>query len=184
MTELNLSKLQSGNKQEFKLLVSTYQKQLYYFVFKIMKEHDATDDVLQETLIRAYKYIHKFEGKSTLKTWLFQIASNCALTALKKIQNKRTESLDEAHLHLMPAEQADSEISRNQLHVIINKSMQFLTPTQQLIFRLRHLNGLSTKEAAEHLQCSESNVKKQLFLALNRIRDFIKKQYPEYQLDN
>ncbi len=85
---------------------------------------------------------------------------------------------------MMPAEQADSEISKNQLHVIINKSMQFLTPTQQLIFRLRHLNGLSTKEAAEHLQCSESNVKKQLFLALNRIRDFIKKQYPEYQMDN
>ncbi len=56
MTELNLSKLKNGNKQEFKLLVSTYQKQLYYFVFKIMKEHDATDDVLQETLIRAYKY--------------------------------------------------------------------------------------------------------------------------------
>jgi RNA polymerase sigma-70 factor (ECF subfamily) len=183
MTELNLSKLQSGNKKEFKLLVSTYQKPLYFFVFKIMKDHDATHDVLQETLIRAYKYIHKFQGKSTLKTWIFQIASNCALTELKKIQQKKTESLDEVHLHSHPSEGSEAEIIQTQFHSVINKSMSFLTPTQQIVFRLRHLNGLSTKEAAEHMKCSESNIKKQLFLALNRIRDFIKKNYPEYQLD-
>lgn len=183
MTELNLSKLQSGDKKEFKRLVSSYQKPLYFFVFKIMKDHDSTHDVLQETLIRAYKYIHKFQGKSTLKTWLFQIASNCALTELKKIQQKKTESLDEVYLHPNPSDQVETEMAQLQFHAIINKSMHFLTPTQQLVFRLRHQQGLSTKEAASHMQCSESNIKKQLFLALNRIRDFIKKNYPEYQLD-
>lgn len=180
MTELNLEKLKNGNKDEFKKLVESYQKPLYFFIFKILKDHDLSHDVLQESFVRVYKYLNNFKGKSTLKTWIFQIASNLSLTELKKKENKRTQSLEDQHIHLEDSRNIESDISTRQLHAIIEKSLSFLTPTQQLVFRLRQRNGLSTKEAAEHMNCSQSNVKKQLFLALKRIRNFIKKNYPEY----
>ena len=68
-----------------------------------------------------------------------------------------------------------------QLSSAIDKALMFLTPTQQVIFKLRRLNGLSTRETSEHLSCSEANVKKKLYLAMNKVRSFFKKNYPDVQ---
>lgn len=183
MTDLHLGRLKAGDQSEFRKLVNAYQQPLYFFVFKILKDHDDVDDVLQETLIRAYKYINNFRGDASLKTWLFQIASNTALTALKKRQTAQKQELLEQTEHLAAPDQVDEQILHQQFHTAVQKSLEYLTPTQQLVFRLRHLNGMSTREAADVMNCSQNNVKKQLFTAMNRIRRYLKRHYPEYQIN-
>jgi RNA polymerase sigma-70 factor (ECF subfamily) len=175
MTQEQLEKAKSGDKQAFKVLVETYQKPLYYFLLKILKNPDLVNDVMQDTFIKVYKHLENFEGRSSIQTWIFQIASNNALTELSKIK-KNHEPIDN---HDLQNDELENQESKVLLLNAIEKSLNFLTPTQQMVFRLRHQNSMSTKDAADHMQCSEGHIKKQLFLAMEFIRSHLKKHHPD-----
>lgn len=171
---------QKGDKKAFRKVYDEHKKSLFQFIYNIVKDPDVANDIFQETFVKVYKYSDTFKGESTIKTWIFRIASNTALNELKRIQRSKNreisdygESLTESHSN------HDDRDTKELLNIAIQTSMKVLTPTQLMVFKLRHINGLSTKEAADSMNCSTSNVKKQLFLAVNRIRDHIKKKYPD-----
>jgi RNA polymerase sigma factor (sigma-70 family) len=180
MTNDRIERLKKHDKAEFRRFVEEFKKPVYFFLIKMLKDHEKTHDISQEVFIRVYEKIHTFKGNSALKTWVLRIASNMALTELDRLKRKRTESLDEkAHLQFITHDIIETEMSKTSLTSVIEKSLSFLTPTQEMVFRLRHLGGKSTKEAAELMDCSEGNVKKQLFLALKTIRNYLNKHYPD-----
>ena len=181
LSQNELDQLRKRDKTAFKQLVETHKKPLYFFLLKILKNPDITHDVFQDVFIKVYRNIHTFKGQSSLKTWIFQIASNTALNELKKIQRQQAIAVYDYQKELEATEETDEELFKVHLSSAIEKALMFLTPTQQLIFKLRRLNGMSTRETSEHLRCSEANVKKQLYLAMNKVRAFFKKNYPDVQ---
>ena len=91
---LSLCQEKAKIEQGFKLLMLKYQERLYWHIRRMVFEHDDANDVIQNTFIKVYKSIHKFEGKSKLYTWLYRIATNEAITFLNKKNRKSTASLD------------------------------------------------------------------------------------------
>ena len=76
--------LAGEDEKAFQLLVSTYQKKLYYQIRRIVTFHDDADDVLQETLINIWKNLKNFKWESALNSWLYRIATNECLQLIRK----------------------------------------------------------------------------------------------------
>ncbi len=82
--------------QGFKMLMDLYQSKLYNHIRNYVKDHEDTDDVLQNTFIKVYRNIESFEGRSNLYTWIVKIATNEAITHMEKNKqnSKRIENLN------------------------------------------------------------------------------------------
>src|SRR5512136_787899 len=80
----SLTALQSGDPEEFSRLVETYSSKIYRLAIKMLNQQQDAEDVLQETFIKAYRGLNKFDGRSKLSTWLFRIATNEALMVIRR----------------------------------------------------------------------------------------------------
>lgn len=166
----NLNTLDEG----FNLLMNTYQKRLYHHIRSIVNIHDDTDDILQNTLIKVFKNINKFEGRSNLYTWLYRIATNEATSFLKK-NNRKNRFVDNLKLESVPISFEDDngmngEFIKNMLHKAINE----LPDKQKIVFSLRYFEEMSYKEMSEVLGTSIGALKASYHHAVKKIEKFIK----------
>src|SRR5512136_394958 len=89
-----LEKLRAGDPAAFAQLVEENQRNVYNLALRMLNDPQEAEDVLQETFLSAYKALPGFEGRSSLGTWLYRIASNASLMRLRKKQLE-TPSIDE-----------------------------------------------------------------------------------------
>ncbi len=176
----SLEALRQGDRAEFARLVETYSPMIYRLGLKMLADPQDAEDILQETFIKAYEHLEDFDGRSSLSTWLYRIATNEALMHLRR---KRPEAISfdqpaqndddlQEPLHIidwccLPEEEFMSAETRAQLEAAIEK----LPPGLRLVFLLRDVAGLSTREAAEVLNLSEVAVKTRLSRARLRLRE-------------
>ena len=175
-----IERLKQGDQAAYAELVEENAGRIYRLALRMMgNEHDA-EDVLQETFLNAFNAIDRFEGRSSLSTWLYRIASNAALMRLRKKEPDQV-SVDE------PVESDDGELIPRQLfdfcclpendllqaeaRVEMRRAIEELNPTLRSVFVLRDIEGLSTQEAAEALDLSISAVKSRLMRARLKLRE-------------
>ena len=104
-----ISALKSIEKSEkaFQILIDQYKERLYWHIRKIVLNHEDTDDILQNTFIKIYKNIHKFEGNSKLFTWIYRIATNEAITLLNKRAKQKNITIEEVKNQLLENLESD-----------------------------------------------------------------------------
>src|SRR5512136_2720766 len=83
-TEISIAKLRNGDRAEFARLVDAYSGRLHRLAVKMLGNEPDAEDVLQNTFLKVLQHIGDFEGRSSLSTWLYRIASNEALMLLRK----------------------------------------------------------------------------------------------------
>ncbi|MCB0280583.1 MAG: RNA polymerase sigma factor [Calditrichaeota bacterium] len=159
--------------------MNAYKKTIYFYVLRIVKNHDLADDVSQLVFIKVYKNLKQFKGNSSFKTWVLRIATNTSLTELSKNKRHQHDDLQETTLHLIDGFQ-DNVVETNFKNAV-DKTLDYLSPVQRMVFTLRHIHGKSTKETSHIMDCSEGHIKKQLFLAIQKIRVHLNKLYPDHQ---
>ena len=86
---LLLERIQNGDKKAFADLVSDYEKPIYRICYRFFGNEEDSLDTVQEVFIKIYRYIGKFEGKSSLKTWIYRIAANTCITAFEKKKKEK-----------------------------------------------------------------------------------------------
>ncbi|NLV94481.1 MAG: sigma-70 family RNA polymerase sigma factor [Candidatus Riflebacteria bacterium] len=86
---LLLERIQNGDKKAFADLVSEYEKPIYRICYRFFGNEEDSLDTVQEVFIKIYRYIGKFEGKSSLKTWIYRIAANTCITAFEKKKKEK-----------------------------------------------------------------------------------------------
>ncbi|MEO5583035.1 MAG: RNA polymerase sigma factor [Saprospiraceae bacterium] len=153
-------------------LMTTYQERLYGVIKNIVGSHDDTDDVLQNTFIKAYRNIDKFEARSSLFTWMYRIATNEALTYKKSIKRKATESLPEYGMAIA----GPSVLHENSAEEIIAKlkaALGRLPQRQRQVFEMRYYDELSYEEIGQLLDLSEGALKASYHHAVKKIEQFI-----------
>ncbi len=176
----SLDALRQGDRAEFARLVESYSDTIYRVAMKMLENEQDAEDVLQETFIKAFRGLKNFNGLSRLSTWLYRIATNEALMVLRRSQ-KVTVSIDEPineDEDLAEPRQIidwcclpEDELMTSETRQHLDHAIDSLPPSLRVVFVLRDLEGLSTAEAAEVLNLSETAVKTRLSRARLRLRE-------------
>lgn len=161
-------------EEGFRLLLQQYQERLYWHIRRLVVQHDDTNDVLQNVLIKVYRNIHNFEGKAQLYTWLYRIATNETLTFLKKKKKKSTLSLEQELINLADTLKADDYFDGSAVQLKLQQAILSLPEKQKLIFSMRYFEGLPYKEIAIILDTSVGGLKASYHHAVKKIEAFVK----------
>ena len=186
--EIDLSALQQGDKTTFAQVVELYADRLYNLALKLTNDSFEAEDVVQEALLSAYKHISRFEGRSSLGTWLYRITYNSEMMRHRK-KRPETVSIDEP-VTLDDGEQVprqffdwcclpESDLLTAESLEYMNEAIQMLPEVLKTVFVLRDIEGLSTIDAADILDISVPAVKSRL----HRARLFLREQLSEYFRD-
>ena len=181
----DIAALQAGDRIEFARLVEAYSGQIYRFALKMLQNQQDAEDILQETFIKAYRSLPKFEGRSSLSTWLYRIGTNEALMFLRRkrpdqisVEAPSGDDDDQAPLEIVDwCCLPEGELMSSEARVNLERSAAGLPETLRVAFLLRDIEGLSTRETADVLDISETAVKTRLSRARLRLREMLSVYY-------
>jgi RNA polymerase sigma-70 factor (ECF subfamily) len=174
---------QEGDKNALAQLVKKYEQTIYNFAFKICRNRDKAELIMQETFYSMVKSLHQFDGNSKLSTWLYRIVSNHCLMLARKMRNQKFVSLEdddglfeEKHIadwSSLPYKNTENE----ELKEILDDAIQKLSPEYRMIFLMRDVEGLSTEETALATELTIPAVKSRLHRARAFLRNELDKSF-------
>jgi RNA polymerase sigma-70 factor (ECF subfamily) len=179
---IDLTALKRGDKHAFALMVDAHSDKIYRLALKMLGNEQDAEDVLQEVFIKAFNNIQGFEGRSKVSTWLYRIAVNESLMLLRKRKGVTVDIDQEYETNdgeLMPRQITDwcclpeKELMSGETRQAINLAIQSLSDANRAAFLLRDVEGLSTQDAAEVLNISESALKVRLMRARMALREVL-----------
>lgn len=184
----SLEALRAGDRAEFARMVDTYYGIIYRLAFRMLNNAQDAEDILQETFLKAYKHLKGFDGRAKISTWLYRIATNEALMFLRRkhpqmvsieepteTEAGETEPLQIVDWCCIPEDELLSTEARGHLDEAVSR----LPYSLRIVFILREIEGLSTRETADVLELSETAVKTRLSRARLRLRDDLSGYYAE-----
>jgi RNA polymerase sigma-70 factor (ECF subfamily) len=172
-----VDRAKAGDTEAFRVLVERHTRSVFRLAFRLTgNEHDA-DEVVQDAMIKAYRQLHRFESRASFGTWLYRIASNCAVDLLRS-RPRGFESLDAAAGDEAPApmEATDAEPSADRLVLSgqiqdrIQNTLARLSDRERTAFVLRHVEGLSIEDISRQLNLKTNATKHSIFRAVRKMR--------------
>jgi len=163
-----LERMREGDREAFSELVRRHQRQLFYLVWRYVKNDADAKDVVQAAFVKAWQNTDSFRGDSSFRTWLYRIGVNLALNHVRDSGRWKMAELTEEH--------ASQEMHGTQRLVEqeaaqeLRKAVETLPPKQRLVVELRVHEGLSFREVAEIASCSEDAAKANFHHAIKRLR--------------
>ncbi|HNR27501.1 MAG TPA: RNA polymerase sigma factor [Bacteroidales bacterium] len=152
----------------FALIVQEYTQRLYWHIRKMVLLHDDADDVLQNTLLKAWTGLPTFRWESQLFTWLYRIATNEVLTFLRKSKSANQMPLEERL-------DADPEyFNGDQLQKALQQAILRLPPKQRLVFNMRYFDEIRYQDMSRILGTSEGALKASYHLAAAKVEEILK----------
>ena len=163
-------RVQAGNTEAFEELVRRYERKVYNITYRLMGNEQDASEALQDAFMRAYRFIGKFQFKSSFFTWLYRIATNVSLSKLRKREKIDTVSIDQPVNEAgdLPFEIPDLKygpeklMKQRELRAAIQKSVEELPEDYRSVVVLRDLEGLSNEEVSKVLKLSVAAVKSRL----------------------
>ena len=156
---VSMLKAPKTSETGFRLLMHKYQERIYWHIRRLVTEHEDANDVLQNALIKVYRGIQNFEGKSKLYTWLYRIATNEAITFINKKKRKGTTSIDEEESMLSNTLKADAYFDGDNAQLQLQLALSTLPEKQRIVFNMRYFEEMSYKDMAEVLDTSVRSFK-------------------------
>jgi RNA polymerase sigma-70 factor (ECF subfamily) len=157
----------------FNLIVRKYRERLYWHIRKIVIVHDDADDVLQNTLVKAWSALSDFRGDAQLFTWLYRIATNEALTFLKNKRTKFFLPLVDVESQLKNKLEDDPYFDGNELQRQLQKAVLSLPEKQRIVFNMKYFDELKYEEISEILGTSVGALKASYHHAVKKIEELM-----------
>lgn len=176
-----LEGIRRNDPAAFELFVRRYGDRIFGFGVRVCGEREDARDVLQDTLLQAFRSLKSLEEPRALRSWLYRVVSNACLMRRRKKSGApgRELSLDElmprgreeAELQLPDvSDLPDREVERAEVQQVVREAIRSLAPDYRIVLVLRDMEQLSTKETADALQLPESTVKMRLHRARLAVR--------------
>jgi RNA polymerase sigma-70 factor (ECF subfamily) len=167
--------LNSGERNHaFNLIVKKYQEKLYWHIRKLLISHDDTDDVLQNTMINAYFGLENFREDASLYTWLYRIATNEALSAIKKKKRRMLLNLEDVRSQLEKTLKEDVYCSGDDIQIKLQKAILTLPDKQRLVFNMKYFDEMKYEDISEILDTSVGALKASYHHAVKKIEKYLK----------
>lgn len=169
-----LARARQGDSEAFRALVERHSRHAFQLAFRITGNEQDAEDVVQESFIRAYRQIHRFEARAHFGTWLHRIVANCSVDLIRT-RRARTghASTDDLPVEDQPESGAPNPerlAASAQIQRTVEAAMSGLSPLERAAFTLRHYEGRSIAEIGRTLGLGTSATKHSVFRAVRKLR--------------
>ena len=173
-----VARVKAGDHDAFRHLVERHSRSVFRLAYRLTSHEQDAEDVVQETFLRAFRQIRRFEARSSFTTWLYRITVNCSHDLLRQRPRAGTRpSLDDPDLRVA-AELADAsaaadpmrELTSRRIDERVRAAMAGLSGQERSAFVMRHYEGLSIEEIGGVLNLKASAAKHSIFRAVQKLR--------------
>lgn len=172
---LEMFRDESSRNMSVHFMIKQYQKRLYWHIRKLVIDHDDTDDVLQNTFIKAWKGMGDFKEESKLYTWLYRIATNESISFLRQKKTKNHTSIDTIEDYLSKNLESDSFFKGDEIQLKLQKAILTLPEKQRIVFNMRYYDETPYDTMADILETSSSALRASYHLAAKKVEEYLVK---------
>lgn len=178
-----------GSTFLFEVLVRRYNQRLFRIQRSYISDEEAVKDTLQQTYLKAFENLSSFRGEAQFSTWITRIAINEALKYLNK-ENRysnihKTNSDASIHRHSADTKKTpQQDMIQRDLGDLLEETVDKLSPKYRSVYIMREVEQMSTKETADCLEISESNVKVRLHRAKKKVRKKLEQKVADAEIFN
>jgi len=172
-----VAQIRAGNADAFRVLVERHSRSVFRLAFRMTGNQQDAEDLVQETLLRAYRQIQRYDGRAAFGTWLYRIAANCSLDlirARKRRQEHQTpvddEGQERAAAAVSDAPTPDRLAFSGELQKLLGPALNRLSATERTAFVLRHYQGMCIEEIGQVLGVQPGAAKHSVFRAVQKLR--------------
>lgn len=166
---------ESSRAEAFSLIVRRYSEKIYWHVRNMTLSHEDSNDIVQETFIKAWSNIDKFRGDSQIQTWLYRIAINETLTFIGK--NKNNVSLDTPEGAIADLLESDTYFNGDRAEALFREAIERLPAKQRLTFNMKYFEGMKYEDMSLILDTSVGALKASYHIATKKIEEFLKERH-------
>jgi RNA polymerase sigma factor (sigma-70 family) len=173
-----LSLIRNPNSKEkgFRFLVEMYQKRVYGLIRKMVIIHEDADDLTQMTFIKAFKNIHKFQGNSSIFTWLYRIATNESLNFLEKKKKRFFFNIEDHEEVMLNYINSSPLLSGDEIEKKLQRALLGLPEKQRLVFNLKYFEDMGYEDMSNITGTSVGALKASYHHAVKKIENDLKSE--------
>jgi len=166
----------AGDSRSFGHLVTKYQQHAFNLAFRIICDEDDARDVVQDSFIKIWKNMKRYNPKIKFSTWMYTIITNTAIDQLRSSKKRKILDIDNLEGKLQSTSDGpEKQLDNKELMQLISTATETLSEKQKLVYVLRELQGLSSEEAGEILNLTASSIKSNLYFARKEIKEKLQK---------
>jgi RNA polymerase sigma-70 factor (ECF subfamily) len=180
-----VAQILTGDREAFRVLVERHSRNIFKAVYRMTNNQEDADEIVQETFLRAYKSLARFQERSSFYTWIYRIAMNRTLDFLSARKPGRTLQIsdspepEEDQIQLAStAPGPDRALLSRELKTNIAEAMQRLTPPEKIAFTLRHMEGRSIDDVSRALGIRKVAARNTVFRAIKKLRTALEPMVP------
>jgi len=167
-----------GDQRAFGALVERHSRSVFRLAFRMTQNEQDAEDLVQETFLKAYKQLHRFDGRSAFGTWLYRIAANCSLDLIRARKNRKEQSAastspekpDWLDRVAAPDPSPERLARSGQIASLLKPALEQLTDLERTAFVLRHYEGRGIADIAGVLGVEANAAKHSVFRAVQKLR--------------
>ncbi|HLX43659.1 MAG TPA: sigma-70 family RNA polymerase sigma factor [Bryobacteraceae bacterium] len=173
-----VARVRAGDEDAYRLLVDRHSRSVFRLAFRMTGNEQDSEDVVQETFLRAYKQLHRWEARSSFSTWLYRIAANYSLDLVRRRKRHGEVAMAESAGPEDDAVQAlpstapgpDRLLFSGRVQECVASTLNELSQQERTAFVLRHFEGQSIEEISAALGLSGNAAKHSIFRAVQKLR--------------
>jgi RNA polymerase sigma-70 factor, ECF subfamily len=172
-----VAQVRAGNSDAFRVLVERHSHSVFRLAFRMTGNEQDAEDLVQETFLRVYRQIGRFDGRASFGTWLYRIAANCSLDLIRSRRRRQEQQVpadDEGREMVDAAAAEDPAPDRlafsGELQQLIAPALGRLSPMERAAFVLRHYEGMCIEEIGQALGVHAGAAKHSVFRAVQKLR--------------
>jgi RNA polymerase sigma-70 factor (ECF subfamily) len=175
-----VTKARLGDADAFRALVERHSRPLFRLAFRMTgNQHDA-EDVVQESFLRAYRQLGKFDERASFGTWLYRIATNCSLDVMRSRKRRAKQEagpeaehseMEDPVLSLPSGDPTPERVAMSgEVRERVAEAMNELSTSERTAFVLRHFEGMRMEDISRVLECQPGAAKHSVFRAVQKLR--------------
>lgn len=168
-----VAEARAGDENAFRVLVDRHSRSIYRLAYRMTGKPEDAEDVVQETFVRAYRQLGRFESRANFATWLYRIGFNCAIDYMRARPHRETSETHETLDQLSRPPQGpsmDDLVYAGEIGERVQTALGELSPQERAAFLMRHYQGCSIEEICAALGLKTNAAKHSIFRAVKKMR--------------